>query len=1326
MIKVWRIFITFILLIVLNSSFLPVKASMRVESVEHFTSVGQNTLPHNPIQLISSNQAGVSFEIQVPWQQIQSKLVTVDQAQYSQISIPDWPLLAQPGEPALPYTSQQIGVPFEAELTIKVSPGKSHTLTLSHPVLPAVTQSVIDITHDPAISETNQPNLTSSIKMLPAIYTGEEAYPGDFARVLEDAVLRHQRVANIAIFPVQYDPTTSEITVYESLTVEVTFDGLPQYSPSRLIEETGIYETLFSQNLLNYDKARHWRQSGELSPATISVSDASVAPGLSVYHAWSPPDPSWRIKVREDAFYKLTYMELLTAGLPVDDLDPRTFQMYNSGSEIAIDVFGEADGIFNNDDYLIFYGQAIDNKYTLDNVYWLTYGQQTGLRMTSRDGTPDSGQIPLSYLATQHYEQNHWYISRAAGDENLERFFWQSIYASSSLPKDWSYTFNLPSVFSGEAKLSVSMFGNLSTFINPDHHVKIYLNNILLDDIWWDGFAWQVPEIDLPDGLLVTGDNTLKVECPNDTGVTIDLVYINWIKLDFPNSFTAADDILSFEYDAPGSWNFLIDNFSDNEISVYDITNPASIVKIEGIATSPTANGFSAQFQDDILSFSEYWVGNDATQKSVQSIEADIASNLQATSNSADHIIITHKDFALAAEDLRIYRASQGYRAMLVDVQDIYDEFHYGITNAVAIRDFLEYVFGNWQSPAPSFVVLMGDGHYDPKDYLGYGRVSYIPPYLAPVDPWIVETASDNRYVTISGSDTFPDMMIGRISVNSDTEAIAAVDKIVAYERNPVSEDWQQQVLAVADNTDNAGNFSNLSDELLDCCLPDPYLPSRVYLGVTHATKDLARADIQAEINAGKLIVNYIGHAASTAWASEGLLIHSDIPLLQNGYKQPVILAMTCYDGAFHSPNPYSNNKESLGELITRVQGKGAIASWSPTGLGVATGHDYLNRGFYNAFFSQGVDTVGEATLAGKFNLWSAGVSFDLLDTYLLFGDPALMIANTYAAMDDTYQTDEDVTLNGSAPGVLSNDHGNLPFNAVWVSDPSNGSLTLNADGSFQYIPDPDFYGVDSFTYKIWNGVAYSNTATVNITVNPVNDAPVVSLIPDQTIPEGGSFAAIILDSYLSDIDNINEDMTWTYSGNSQLSVNIVDRIATINAPDPDWNGSETITFRATDPGGQYAEDAAAFTVTAVNDAPVNTVPGPQSTLMSEALIFSGATAISISDVDVPETPGALLQVTLNVSQGTLTLSQITGLLFTSGDGTSDNNLTFTGTLQDINAALDGLIYTPALGYAGSELLTIITNDQGYTGAGGSLSDTDTVTILVDELYQVYVPLIVK
>src|SRR5262249_1996917 len=88
------------------------------------------------------------------------------------------------------------------------------------------------------------------------------------------------------------------------------------------------------------------------------------------------------------------------------------------------------------------------------------------------------------------------------------------------------------------------------------------------------------------------------------------------------------------------------------------------------------------------------------------------------------------------------------------------------------------------------------------------------------------------------------------------------------------------------------------------------------------------------------------------------------------------------------------------------------------------------------------------------------------------------------AAADDSYATNEDTTLTVTAPGVLGNDtdSDNDPLTAVLVSGPVHGSLTLSADGSFSYAPAADYNGGDSFTYKAFDGQAFSNVATVSLT----------------------------------------------------------------------------------------------------------------------------------------------------------------------------------------------------------------------------------------------------
>ena len=96
-------------------------------------------------------------------------------------------------------------------------------------------------------------------------------------------------------------------------------------------------------------------------------------------------------------------------------------------------------------------------------------------------------------------------------------------------------------------------------------------------------------------------------------------------------------------------------------------------------------------------------------------------------------------------------------------------------------------------------------------------------------------------------------------------------------------------------------------------------------------------------------------------------------------------------------------------------------------------------------------------------------------------------------ADDDAYSVNEDNTLNVPAPGVLGGDTDveNDPLRRCLVAGPSDGSLTPNADGSFTYTPDANFNGTDTFTYRADDGEDVSNVATVTITVNPVNDAPV-------------------------------------------------------------------------------------------------------------------------------------------------------------------------------------------------------------------------------------------
>jgi hypothetical protein len=132
------------------------------------------------------------------------------------------------------------------------------------------------------------------------------------------------------------------------------------------------------------------------------------------------------------------------------------------------------------------------------------------------------------------------------------------------------------------------------------------------------------------------------------------------------------------------------------------------------------------------------------------------------------------------------------------------------------------------------------------------------------------------------------------------------------------------------------------------------------------------------------------------------------------------------------------------------------------------------------------------------------------------------------------------------------------------------------------------------------------------------------------------------------------------------------------------------------------------------NQAPVNTFPNSQTAHKNMSIVFNSANSnlIRINDVDAGANS---IEITLNVSNGSLTLSGVAGLLFSVGDGSADGNMRFTGNLIDINNALRGMQFTPNNNFVGNANLQIISDDLGHTGSGGNLTDTDTISINIDD-----------
>jgi VCBS repeat-containing protein len=290
------------------------------------------------------------------------------------------------------------------------------------------------------------------------------------------------------------------------------------------------------------------------------------------------------------------------------------------------------------------------------------------------------------------------------------------------------------------------------------------------------------------------------------------------------------------------------------------------------------------------------------------------------------------------------------------------------------------------------------------------------------------------------------------------------------------------------------------------------------------------------------------------------------------------------------------------------------------------------------------------------------------------------------------------------------------------------------------WTPDANAFGLlEAFSVVARDDGGNESTTpvTYRVSVASANDAPSLSSFPlvvgttaEDTQAEL-TFAALAAAGDQADIDGTVTAFVVTAVTSGTLTIGAsaataTPWAATTNAViragqqaywTPAANASGTLaafTVVARDDGGLDSPVAVPLSVlvSAVNDAPVNTVPASQTIDEDTDLVFSAGngTLISVADLDVGSLP---IEIALSVTNGALTLAGTTGLTFTTGDGTADATLVFSGTRSDVNAALAGLVYRPAAHFHGSDLLTLATSDLGGSGSGGVLTDTDMVAITV-------------
>ncbi|HSF40019.1 MAG TPA: C25 family cysteine peptidase, partial [Thermoanaerobaculia bacterium] len=739
------------------------------------------------------------------------------------------------------------------------------------------------------------------------------------------------------------------------------------------------------------ERRRHGPFRVRVAPETVAKEAEGDLPGFS---SQPRPMPARAAAVKANGRGPLRKAEAIRIGVEADglhlvrtedlaailDLKPEKLakviekgqiSITNRGREVAWTFAAGGAGV-------LFYGEApagLDSLYTRENVYRLTAGTR-GLQMATVSGSSPSPAPGLRFLDTVHAEVDRLPATVVTTDPDTDWWFWDYLNAGGA--SDGKRTFPVQAAdlsgTDGTARLRVTLHGATSTNVADEHHAIVRVNGTEVGESRWSGLNESSFEVDFSPSLLVAGENVVEVEAVLDSGVPYSIFYVDGFDLTYPRAYRAAGDALALRGD--GNAAVTVAGFADSRIAVLDVTDPRTPRLLAGVALDGTAGDYRATFTPASPG-AEYLAASPAGWRT-PSLRGDAFSSLQAR-QGADYLVITTGDLLAPARELATLRQRQGLLPVVVDVEDIYDEFNGGLASPEAIRDFLAYARQRW-SPAPRFVVLAGGGTFDYRDNLGFGG-NLLPPLLVSTSNGLF--AADNRFGDVTGTDGVPEMAVGRLPVRTAAELSAYVQKIAAYEAAAPA-DWSGRALVVTDNAEDGVDFHAEGDELA-AVLPSGYtVESLEYSG---GPAEALRSELVSRLNDGVGLFGYVGHGALDRLAAEGLLMATDVAGLANGSRLPVMTALTCIINRFELPY-----FPPLGADLVRKAGGGAAAVWAPSGLSFSNESRALGERFYLELVRPGGERVGEAIRRSLAAYAESGGLPEVQDLYNLLGDPALRV----------------------------------------------------------------------------------------------------------------------------------------------------------------------------------------------------------------------------------------------------------------------------------------------------------------------------------------------
>lgn len=959
----------------------------------------------------------------------------------------------------------------------------------------------------------------------------------DVEIVTSVAIDRKEPIGVISFIPVRFNPLTGnfEKLVYFTLSYQITVPSAPA-------------------------KAK-----------TDNYADHSVLSSGSWY----------KIKTEHSGIHKITYSDLQSYGMDPASVNPKNIRIYgNAGGmlpeannkfrnddlqENAIRVVGEEDGVFNESDYILFFGMSPHvwgdvlgfftyyvNYYDDYNYYFITTSLGQGLRLSSEES--------LNLNPTQTVTKYNDY--QVVEDEEVNliqsgKKWYGDIFGEIN---ERDYSFSFPNVVESEPVIIKTEVANRS-FANEQMALRVNndLNDTMILTLVTAG-STKFAQKKKKTLNYYTGSEDIQMKFTYLPSTSSSIAWLDYImvnvqrQLIFGNSQIMFRQLSTVQEGAISK--FIISN-ANAELEVWDITNPIIPVVIE-----PQSNAGELVFTVRTDSLREFIAFDGSLYYSPEFVSAVQNQDLHS-GGPFDMVIVTHPLFLSQANEVaEIHRTNDHFTVNVAVIDQIYNEFSSGKQDPAAIRDYLKMLYDKFDEQELRFLLLFGDGSFDPKDRYE-NNTNFIPAFQNE-ESWVTASSMviDDFYGYLDeteGADGVGqvDIGIGRIPVHNTADADIAVAKIKRYltKAEPVFGEWRSRICIIADDED--GNLHlEQADSLANGFVPDEYNIQKIYFDTYKQVKTPSgyrypevNEAINEAVNSGKLILNYAGHGGKSGWAHEKVLGVNDIQNWSNSDNLPVFITATCEFSRFDEPELFTG-----GEMTFLNQNGGAIALFTTTRLAYANSNFTVNQRALDRTFNL---INGERPYLGDIIKYSKPPSQLTTRNFILMGDPALRLAypeyevrtnginnHSYLMVTDTLRALDKVTVKGE---ITDSDGNKISgFNgktSVMVFDKPTKYSTLGNDATSYLV---DYYCQDKiiwsgkstvtngdfeFTFIVPKDISY-NYGAAKISYYAVSDTTDALGYDNEIIIGGFNPDAIsdiqgpVIDLYLNDLSFVSGDQT--------------------------------------------------------------------------------------------------------------------------------------------------------------------------------------------------------